>query len=37
MSLNLELLALAEKVALSAGELLLERPNKFELDELGRL
>ena len=33
MSLNLELLALAEKVALSAGELLLDRPNKFELDE----
>ena len=33
MSLNLELLALAEKIALSAGELLLDRPSKFELDE----
>jgi len=33
MSLNLELLTLAEKVALSAGELLLDRPNKFEFDE----
>jgi len=33
MSLNLELVALAEKIALSAGELLLDRPSKFELDE----
>ncbi|MBM3656346.1 MAG: inositol monophosphatase [Actinobacteria bacterium] len=33
MALNLELLALAEQVAKNAGELLSDRPSKFELDQ----
>lgn len=33
MSLTSELLVLAESIAIKAGELLVNRPSKFELDQ----